>query len=108
MTSPRGNIYVNNVQLNLLRFQCSGSTSNRCRLPAGFTLNNTIYQLLVARYSDPDMTIDFDNFVACLMKLEMMFSKSWCIFEMRKILFHSVVVEAGVRRESDTPTGSSH
>ncbi|XP_078805465.1 calpain-2 catalytic subunit isoform X2 [Oryzias latipes] len=40
---------------------------------AGFTLNNTIYQLLVARYSDPDMTIDFDNFVACLMKLEMMF-----------------------------------
>uniref|UniRef100_A0A665SSZ1 Calpain 2, (m/II) large subunit b n=1 Tax=Echeneis naucrates TaxID=173247 RepID=A0A665SSZ1_ECHNA len=41
---------------------------------AGFTLNNTIYQLLVARYSDPDMTIDFDNFVGCLMRLEMMFS----------------------------------
>uniref|UniRef100_A0A665SUN5 Calpain 2, (m/II) large subunit b n=1 Tax=Echeneis naucrates TaxID=173247 RepID=A0A665SUN5_ECHNA len=41
--------------------------------PAGFTLNNTIYQLLVARYSDPDMTIDFDNFVGCLMRLEMMF-----------------------------------
>uniref|UniRef100_A0A672H2D6 Calpain-2 catalytic subunit-like n=1 Tax=Salarias fasciatus TaxID=181472 RepID=A0A672H2D6_SALFA len=29
--------------------------------------------LLVARYSDPDMTIDFDNFVCCLMRLEMMF-----------------------------------
>uniref|UniRef100_A0A3Q1G203 EF-hand domain-containing protein n=1 Tax=Acanthochromis polyacanthus TaxID=80966 RepID=A0A3Q1G203_9TELE len=43
---------------------------------AGFTLNNTIYQLLVARYSDPDMTIDFDNFVGCLMRLEMMFSES--------------------------------
>lgn len=43
--------------------------------PTGFTLNNAIYQLLVARYSDPNMTIDFDNFVACLMKLEMMFSK---------------------------------
>lgn len=42
----------------------------------GFTLNNTIYQLLVARYSDPDMTIDFDNFVCCLMRLEMMFSES--------------------------------
>uniref|UniRef100_A0A4W6DS81 Calpain 2, (m/II) large subunit b n=1 Tax=Lates calcarifer TaxID=8187 RepID=A0A4W6DS81_LATCA len=41
--------------------------------PPGFTLNNTIYQLLVARYSDPDMTIDFDNFVGCLMRLEMMF-----------------------------------
>lgn len=44
-----------------------------CRSRAGFTLNNTIYQLLVARYSDPNMTIDFDNFVGCLMKLEMMF-----------------------------------
>lgn len=43
--------------------------------PTGFTLNNTIYQQLVARYSDPNMTIDFDNFVACLMKLEMMFSE---------------------------------
>uniref|UniRef100_A0A673BHN5 Calpain-2 catalytic subunit-like n=1 Tax=Sphaeramia orbicularis TaxID=375764 RepID=A0A673BHN5_9TELE len=40
-----------------------------------FTLNNTIYQLLVARYSDTDMTIDFDNFVACLIRLEMMFSE---------------------------------
>lgn len=44
--------------------------------PTGFTLNNTIYQLLVARYSDPSMTIDFDNFVGCLMRLEMMFSES--------------------------------
>uniref|UniRef100_A0A671TE35 Calpain 2, (m/II) large subunit b n=1 Tax=Sparus aurata TaxID=8175 RepID=A0A671TE35_SPAAU len=44
--------------------------------PQSFSLNNTIYQLLVARYSDPDMTIDFDNFVGCLMRLEMMFSES--------------------------------
>jgi len=40
---------------------------------AGFSLNNDIYQMLVARYSDTDMTIDFDNFVACLMRLETMF-----------------------------------
>ncbi|KAI7791456.1 m-calpain [Triplophysa rosa] len=40
---------------------------------AGFCLNNTIYQQLVARYAETDMTIDFDNFVACLMRLEMMF-----------------------------------
>ncbi|KAI1897019.1 hypothetical protein AGOR_G00100890 [Albula goreensis] len=40
---------------------------------AGFTLNNSIYQILIARYADVDMTIDFDNFVACLMRLEMMF-----------------------------------
>uniref|UniRef100_A0A673HYF0 Calpain-2 catalytic subunit-like n=1 Tax=Sinocyclocheilus rhinocerous TaxID=307959 RepID=A0A673HYF0_9TELE len=40
---------------------------------AGFTLNNTIFQLLVARYAETDMTLDFDNYVACLMRLEMMF-----------------------------------
>uniref|UniRef100_A0A7N8X1N4 Calpain 2, (m/II) large subunit b n=1 Tax=Mastacembelus armatus TaxID=205130 RepID=A0A7N8X1N4_9TELE len=39
----------------------------------GFTLTNTIYQQLVARYADDDMSIDFDNFVSCLIRLEMMF-----------------------------------
>lgn len=42
----------------------------------GFCLNNAIFQLLVARYAETDMTLDFDNFVACLMRLEMMFRKS--------------------------------
>uniref|UniRef100_A0A3Q2YWE1 Calpain 2, (m/II) large subunit b n=1 Tax=Hippocampus comes TaxID=109280 RepID=A0A3Q2YWE1_HIPCM len=42
---------------------------------AGFTLNNAIYQLLVARYAEPDLTLDFDNFVGCLMRLEIMFRK---------------------------------
>ncbi|XP_066552806.1 calpain-2 catalytic subunit isoform X2 [Amia ocellicauda] len=40
---------------------------------AGFTLNNSLHQILVARYAETDMTIDFDNFVACLMRLETMF-----------------------------------
>lgn len=40
---------------------------------AGFSLNDSIHQLLAARYGEADMTIDFDNFVACLMRLEMMF-----------------------------------
>uniref|UniRef100_A0A672GNI8 Calpain-2 catalytic subunit-like n=1 Tax=Salarias fasciatus TaxID=181472 RepID=A0A672GNI8_SALFA len=64
-------------------YTCTMRTSARFASPQqrffcrpGFTLNNTIYQLLVARYSDPDMTIDFDNFVCCLMRLEMMFSES--------------------------------
>ncbi|XP_031654564.1 calpain-2 catalytic subunit-like [Oncorhynchus kisutch] len=40
---------------------------------AGFSLNNAIHQILVVRYGEADMTIDFDNFVACIMRLEMMF-----------------------------------
>ncbi|XP_070297532.1 calpain-2 catalytic subunit-like [Salvelinus sp. IW2-2015] len=40
---------------------------------AGFSLNNAIHQMLVVRYGEADMTIDFDNFVGCIMRLEMMF-----------------------------------
>uniref|UniRef100_A0A4W6DNL7 Calpain-2 catalytic subunit n=1 Tax=Lates calcarifer TaxID=8187 RepID=A0A4W6DNL7_LATCA len=41
---------------------------------AGFSLNNPLHQVLVARYSEPDLTIDFDNFVGCLVRLESMFN----------------------------------
>ncbi|KAG7485787.1 calpain-2 catalytic subunit-like [Solea senegalensis] len=40
---------------------------------AGFSLNNPLNQILVARYSEADLTIDFDNFVSCLIRLETMF-----------------------------------
>uniref|UniRef100_A0A8C1MVV5 calpain-2 n=1 Tax=Cyprinus carpio TaxID=7962 RepID=A0A8C1MVV5_CYPCA len=39
----------------------------------GFSLNDCIHQILAARYGDADMKIDFDNFVSCVMRLEMMF-----------------------------------
>ncbi|KAM7394872.1 hypothetical protein PAMP_021647 [Pampus punctatissimus] len=41
---------------------------------AGFSLNNLLHQVLVARYSEPDLTIDFDSFVGCLVRLETMFN----------------------------------
>ncbi|KAK5898600.1 hypothetical protein CesoFtcFv8_008161 [Champsocephalus esox] len=41
---------------------------------AGFLLNNPLHQILVARYSESDLTIDFDNFVGCLVRLETMFN----------------------------------
>uniref|UniRef100_A0A087YL75 Calpain 2, (m/II) large subunit, like n=1 Tax=Poecilia formosa TaxID=48698 RepID=A0A087YL75_POEFO len=40
---------------------------------AGFNLNSLLYQVLVARYSELDLTVDFDNFVSCLVRLETMF-----------------------------------
>ncbi|KAK7137192.1 hypothetical protein R3I93_017310 [Phoxinus phoxinus] len=46
---------------------------------AGFSLNNPLHQILVARYSDSNLTIDFDNFVGCIMRLE-------CLFKIFKML----------------------
>ncbi|XP_029009883.1 calpain 2, (m/II) large subunit b [Betta splendens] len=40
---------------------------------AGFSLNNALHQLLVARFADPELTVELDDFVVCLIKLEMMF-----------------------------------
>lgn len=39
----------------------------------GFKLNNKLMQVLVARYADNELGVDFDNFVCCLVKLEAMF-----------------------------------
>uniref|UniRef100_A0A7M4EXW8 Calpain 11 n=1 Tax=Crocodylus porosus TaxID=8502 RepID=A0A7M4EXW8_CROPO len=40
---------------------------------AGFKLNNKLHQVVVARYTDASLGVDFDNFVCCLVKLEAMF-----------------------------------
>ncbi|XP_068088944.1 calpain-2 catalytic subunit-like [Hyperolius riggenbachi] len=40
---------------------------------AGFKLNLQLHQLIVARYADEDLSIDYDNFVRCLLRLEIMF-----------------------------------
>ena len=45
-----------------------------CISYAGFRLDSALHQILVARYSESDLTLDFDNFVGCLVRLENMFS----------------------------------
>uniref|UniRef100_A0A8B9H1A8 Calpain-1 catalytic subunit n=1 Tax=Astyanax mexicanus TaxID=7994 RepID=A0A8B9H1A8_ASTMX len=42
---------------------------------AGFKLTNHLFQLIILRYTEEDLTVDFDNFVTCLVRLETMFSK---------------------------------
>uniref|UniRef100_A0A665WYQ9 Calpain-1 catalytic subunit n=1 Tax=Echeneis naucrates TaxID=173247 RepID=A0A665WYQ9_ECHNA len=41
---------------------------------AGFKLTNHLFQLIILRYTEDDMAVDFDNFVTCLVRLETMFS----------------------------------
>uniref|UniRef100_A0A8D0D677 Calpain 8 n=1 Tax=Sander lucioperca TaxID=283035 RepID=A0A8D0D677_SANLU len=43
---------------------------------AGFQVNSAVLQSIVSRYSDAQYVIDFDSFVGCLIKLEMLFSKA--------------------------------
>ncbi|XP_067876292.1 calpain-9 [Heterodontus francisci] len=40
---------------------------------AGFQLNNMLLQLLVIRYADANLQIDFDNFLRCMVRLETSF-----------------------------------
>ncbi|KAM9424948.1 calpain-1 catalytic subunit [Pholidichthys leucotaenia] len=40
---------------------------------AGFKLTNNLFQLIILRYTEEDMSVDFDNFVTCLVRLETMF-----------------------------------
>uniref|UniRef100_A0A8C9ZKY5 Calpain 8 n=1 Tax=Sander lucioperca TaxID=283035 RepID=A0A8C9ZKY5_SANLU len=41
---------------------------------AGFQVNSAVLQSIVSRYSDAQYVIDFDSFVGCLIKLEMLFT----------------------------------
>ncbi|XP_078505966.1 calpain-8 [Lissotriton helveticus] len=40
---------------------------------AGFALNNTVQQIITHRYATDDLLIDFDGFVACMLRLETLF-----------------------------------
>uniref|UniRef100_A0A8C1V817 Calpain-1 catalytic subunit n=1 Tax=Cyprinus carpio TaxID=7962 RepID=A0A8C1V817_CYPCA len=49
---------------------------------AGFKLTNNLFQLIILRYAKPDLNVDFDSFVSCLIRLETMFSKCWITLTM--------------------------
>ncbi|XP_068424552.1 calpain-2 catalytic subunit-like isoform X2 [Clinocottus analis] len=54
---------------------CMSSSEMRMAVEdSGFSLNNSLYQIIVARYSDKDLTIDFDNFVCSMVRLESLFN----------------------------------
>uniref|UniRef100_A0A3B4BCV5 Calpain-2 catalytic subunit n=1 Tax=Periophthalmus magnuspinnatus TaxID=409849 RepID=A0A3B4BCV5_9GOBI len=54
---------------------CMSSSEMRLAVEkAGFRLNNALHQVIVARYSEPNLTIDFDNFVSCLIRMESLFN----------------------------------
>ncbi|XP_056657346.1 calpain-1 catalytic subunit [Monodelphis domestica] len=40
---------------------------------AGYKLNKKLYELIITRYSEADLAVNFDSFVCCLVRLETMF-----------------------------------
>uniref|UniRef100_A0A4W3GCL6 Calpain-2 catalytic subunit n=1 Tax=Callorhinchus milii TaxID=7868 RepID=A0A4W3GCL6_CALMI len=70
----------NKVQKFLVRSRrsefISSFTHTLTLFSPGFHLNNKLCQIIVSRYYDSDdLTLDFDNFVSCLVRLELVFSK---------------------------------
>ncbi|MEE6514991.1 hypothetical protein FKM82_023464, partial [Ascaphus truei] len=50
---------------------------------AGFTLNNKIQEIIVQRYASDDLLINFDGFIACMIRLETVF-KMFELLERKK------------------------
>ncbi|KAL6461892.1 hypothetical protein MHYP_G00300370 [Metynnis hypsauchen] len=66
-----GNIYKEKDEDNSGTMSCT--EMRKAVEAAGFSLNNSLHQILVARYGQPNLTIHFNEFVGCLVRLECMF-----------------------------------
>uniref|UniRef100_A0A8C4Y4C9 Calpain small subunit 2 n=2 Tax=Gopherus TaxID=38771 RepID=A0A8C4Y4C9_9SAUR len=71
---------------NIKKWQCvykehysdQSGTLGSAQLPdafkaAGFQLNEQLYQMIIRRYSDENGSMDFNNFISCLVRLDGMF-----------------------------------
>lgn len=71
--SPRSACSCSNPWVSHIK----GSILTCCVLPmpSGFMLNDQVQHSIVIRYACSKLTIDFDGFVACMIRLETLFSK---------------------------------
>lgn len=58
----------------LFNEQCSNCV-NAFFCALGFKLDCQLHQVIVARFADEQLLIDFDNFVRCMIRLETLFSE---------------------------------
>ncbi|XP_019361279.1 PREDICTED: calpain small subunit 2 [Gavialis gangeticus] len=71
---------------NIKKWQCvykqfdtdQSGTVGRVQMPdalkaAGFQLHEQLYQLIIHRYSDENGSMDFNNFISCLVRVDAMF-----------------------------------
>uniref|UniRef100_A0A8C1JPA1 Calpain 8 n=1 Tax=Cyprinus carpio TaxID=7962 RepID=A0A8C1JPA1_CYPCA len=79
------------IQKYLLGDQLGGDYRIKCRteingcicFSTGFQLNNEVLEVIISRYANQQYAIDFDCFVGCLIRLEMLFSNVFiykCVF----------------------------
>uniref|UniRef100_A0A8C9Y5U1 Calpain 2 n=1 Tax=Sander lucioperca TaxID=283035 RepID=A0A8C9Y5U1_SANLU len=60
-------------KMGLMEFHLLWSKIQKYLRGPGFHVNSAVLQSIVSRYSDAQYVIDFDSFVGCLIKLEMLF-----------------------------------